>query len=502
MKKLAAVSLTALALAACTTAEGDEATLAIASAEDCAAINADMLGATEASSQWVEAGEELPAYCEVTAALSRAEGSNIGVVYRLPAEWNGKLLGLGGGGWAGNVTLMAAQQALSRGYATLQTDGGNEGTDVWANQWVAERPESATDFAHRAIHEMTVAGKQLAANFYGQEHERAYFQGCSTGGRMALMEAQRYPEDYDAISAGAPVYTLQTQTSAVFRNQTFAEGDGAAGFTPEDLQMVQDAALNACDANDGLEDGIINDPGSCQWQPSELQCEAGESENCLSAPQVAALDTIYEGTRASDESWAMLPMRRGGEGSWSFFVGTSGEGTDATGGGGIANLFPLIFGNRNVTLSDFGDAEYLTVRRSDFANMYEAKDPNLSPYFERGGRLLLWHGESDPGPSPVATNEYVEAVLEQNPRASDQFRYFTLPGVGHCAGGPGADQVDYLAALDEWVETGEAPQRLIGTKADGSLIRPHCAWPDVARFEGGDDADPNDPENWTCVPRA
>lgn len=502
MKKLAAVSLAALTIAACVQEDGDTASLTMASAQDCADFDASVLGAQDATSQWVEASEDLPAYCEVSATLSPAEGSAIGVVYRLPEAWNGKLLGLGGGGWAGNITLQAASGGLANGYATLQTDGGNAGTDVWNNGWIVERPESAIDFSHRAVHEMTVAGKSVASSFYGREHDRAYFQGCSTGGRMALMEAQRYPTDYDAIIAGAPVYTLQVQTSAVFRNQTFAAGGGAGGFSTEDLQLVQSSALAACDANDGLEDGLINNPRTCDWQPAALQCEGDKTASCLSAPQVTALNAAYDGARASDGSWSMFPMSRGGEAGWAFFVGTDGAGNDATGGGGLANLAPLFFGQQQVDFGAFSDSNYLAVRNSEFAELYEAKNPDLSEFFANGGRLMLWHGESDPGPSPIGSTDYALAVAAQNPAAADQFRYYTLPGVGHCAGGPGADLVDYVAAMDDWVDSGEAPERLIGTKADGSITRPHCAWPNVARFEGDVDTDANDPDNWMCVPRS
>ncbi|GAA0281736.1 tannase/feruloyl esterase family alpha/beta hydrolase [Alteraurantiacibacter aestuarii] len=501
MKKIATVSLAALALASCSDATPEPAALTMATAEDCANFDVSVLGGQDGSATWVEAAEEMPAFCEISATLTPVEGSTIGVVYRLPEAWNGKLLGLGGGGWAGNVTIQAAGEGLAKGYATLQTDGGNAGTDVWANSWVAERPASAEDFSHRAVHEMTVAGKSVASSFYGREHDRAYFQGCSTGGRMALMEAQRYPTDYDAIIAGAPVYTLQVQTSAVFRNQTFAAGGGAGGFSMEDLQLVQSSVLAMCDAADGLEDGIVNDPASCGWQPASLQCEAGKTATCLTAPQVTALQTIYDGVRASDGSWSMLPMRRGGEAGWSLFVGTDGAGNDATGGGGLANLAPLFFGSEKVSFSAFTDANYLAVRASPFAAMYEAKDPDLSAFFANGGRLMLWHGESDPGPSPVGTLDYAQAVMAGNAAAAEQFRYFTLPGVGHCRGGPGADMVDYVSAMDDWVSSGEAPARLIGTKADGSITRAHCAWPNVARFEGEGAGDANDPDKWTCVPR-
>jgi feruloyl esterase len=193
-------------------------------------------------------------------------------------------------------------------------------------------------------------------------------------------------------------------------------------------------------------------------------------------------------------------MSRGGEAGWAAFVGTAGDGRDATNGGGLGGLLPLIFGSRPVTLAGLTLEDVQQVRRSEFAQMYEAKDPYLAPFFRSGGKLLLWHGESDPGPSPVATNDYFRAVLARAPAARSQARYFLYPGVGHCAGGPGADQVRLLDALEAWDETGQAPDVLIGTKANGSLTRPHCAWPNVARYKGTGDA--NDQASWQCVPRA
>jgi feruloyl esterase len=500
MRLLATVALVALA-AGCTATPADEGPAAasfpaLAGADRCASVTPAMLGATSASGKWVEETTALPGFCEVTATLSPVSGSSIGVVYRLPASWNGKVLGFGGGGWIGNVALQTAAEGLRKGYATLQTDGGHPIGGVWDNAWAAD-PEKARDFSYRAIHEMTAAGKKLAAAYYGQPHRRAYFQGCSTGGRMALMEAQRFPDDYDLISAGAPVYTLQTQTSAVLRNQTFAKNAG--GFTAADLQLAQDGALKACDAHDGLADGLINDPRQCNWDPAEIQCMGDKRDTCLSPGQVTALRTAYEGIRAPDGEWAMLPMSRGGEAGWAAFVGTSGA-PDATNGGGLGGLWPLIFGNRPVDLPGMTLADVQQVRSSEFAQWYEARNPNLSAFFRSGGKLLLWHGESDPGPSPVATNEYFRSVLAVAPAASSQARYFLYPGVGHCAGGPGADQVRVLDALEAWDETGQAPDILIGTKANGSLTRPHCAWPNVARYRGSGDA--NDPASWQCVPRA
>jgi feruloyl esterase len=499
MRIVATAALAAL-VAACTsqTADGPSPASfpALAGADRCAAVTPAMLGASSASGKWVEEANGLPGFCEVTATLSPVAGSNIGVVYRLPASWNGKVLGFGGGGWIGNVALQTASEGLRKGYATLQTDGGHPIGNVWDNSWAANE-EQAKDFSFRAIHEMTAAGKELVAAYYGQPHRRAYYQGCSTGGRMGLMAAQRYPDDYDLISAGAPVYTLQTQTSAVLRGQTFARNAG--GFSAGDLQLAQTAALAACDANDGLEDGLINDPRQCRWDPAEIQCTGGKTERCLSAPQVAALRTAYEGVRAPDGEWAMLPMSRGGEAGWAAFVGTAGDGRDATNGGGLGGLWPIIFGNRPVDLAGMTLEDVMQVRRSAFAQMYEAKDPDLRPFFRSGGKLLLWHGESDPGPSPVATSDYFEAVLARAPAARSQARYFTLPGVGHCAGGPGASRVAWLDALEGWDETGRAPDVLLGGGPAG-MVRPHCAWPEVAHFRGSGGA--NDPASWQCVRRA
>lgn len=502
MRLLATVALAALA-AGCTTQEqgsrvAAEAFRQLASPDRCGAVTASPLGATQASGKWVPAAEGLPAYCEVTATLSPVPGSTIGTVYRLPAEWNGKVLGFGGGGWIGNIALPTAAEGLRKGYATLQTDAGHPITNVWDNSWAAN-PEAARDFSYRGIHEMTVAGKKLVESFYGRPHRRAYYQGCSTGGRMGLMEAQRFPDDYDMISAGAPVYTLQTQTSAVLRNQTFSRDGG--GFTAADLQLAQTAALNACDADDGLKDGLINDPRQCSWDPATIQCAGAKTDSCLSAPQVTALRTAYQGIRAPDGEWAMLPLNRGGEAGWAAFVGTAGTGQDATNGGGLGGLLPLIFPDRQVTLAGMTLADVMQVRRSPFAAMYEAKDPDLRAFFRSGGKLLLWHGESDPGPSPVATTDYFRQVLARAPAASANARYYLYPGVGHCAGGPGADQVALLDALESWDDSGRAPEVLVGRKGNNNpLVRPHCAWPNVARYKGSGDA--NDPASWQCAARA
>jgi len=345
---------------------------------------------------------------------------------------------------------------------------------------------------------MTVAGKALVKAYYGRAQDRAYFNGCSTGGRMALMEAQRFAEDYDGIIAGAPVYSLQVQSSAVLRNNGFAR-PGAA-FTPALLKLVNDSVLKACDAKDGLADGLIAQPRACGWKPAVLACKPGQkADTCLSKAQVSALETMYAGVRAPDGSWAQLPLSKGGETLWGMFINVSGGGTTQSTGGGMPGLTKLLFGERQVDFSRLDpNKDVPEARASAFAKMYEATNPDLSAFFARGGRLILWHGESDPGPSPVGTLDYARAVAKADAKgAAEHLRTYILPGVGHCRGGPGADLVDWLGALDGWVDKGQAPGTLVATRDDKSKTRPVCVWPQVAHYSGKGDA--NDPASWRCV---
>jgi feruloyl esterase len=449
---------------------------------DCTALNGKSLSGAPIVARYVAAS----AFCEVSATLSPVVGSHIGVVYRLPDQWNGKLLGLGGGGWAGNLRLAAAAPGLARGYATAQTDGGHPGTNVWDTDWTSD-PEAVTDFAWRAIHEMTVAGKKLVELRYGRAQERAFYQGCSTGGRQGLMEAQRFPDDYDGIIAGAPVYTLQVQSSAILRNRLFGGGNG---FTMATLKLVNDAVLKACDKQDGIADGILADPRRCRWDPATLACPPGAANatGCLTAGQVATLRRAYDGERAPDGSWAALPLQRGGETGWSRFIDAAGTGVDATRGGGMMGLGPLLFGDRPIDMAALTPAEVPVARASAFAKTYEAADPDLRRFMAHGGRLILWHGLSDPGPSPINTIAYYEQIRGVDRTSADSHvRLFLNPGVEHCGGGPGADQPDTLTALESWVERGRPPGVVLAARADRTLSRPLCPYPSRPLYDGKGD---------------
>ena len=444
---------------------------------------------TSAAMVVADPAKGLPAYCEVTAVVTPVAGSNIGVVVRLPEAWNGKMLGLGGGGWAGNVRLDAAAPGLKTGYATAQTDGGHATTGPWDTAW-ASNPESITDFAYRAIHQMTAVGKLVVARYYGKPETKAYYQGCSTGGRQGLMEVQRFPDDYDGVIAGAPVYNLLVQTSAVIRDHVFTAP--GAGFTAAQLSLVNRTVLGACDAKDGLADGVIADPGACAWDPAELQCKAGAAagSDCLSEGQVNALRTAYRGVQTIDGRTAAWPLSRGGEVGWSLFISTSADKPDASNGGGLGGLAGPILGDPKFDMGKFDpDTDLAKVRSSAFAHAYEANDPTISTFVDRGGKLLMWHGLSDPGPSPVGTIAYYRQVESAVPAADSGVRLFLAPGVYHCGGGPGPDRMDLLGALDRWVQTGQAPQTLLATKADGKISRPLCAYPAEAHYKGAGDPD-------------
>jgi feruloyl esterase len=444
----------------------------------------EVTGATE-----VAAANGRPAFCEVQAVIRPVAGSEIGVVYRLPLNWNGKVLALGGGGWMGNVTLQAASEGLTRGYATLQTDAGHTtGTVFDATPWAINADGTANrvkleDFSHRAIHLMTDRGKQVVAAHYGRAPSRAYYQGCSTGGRMGLMEVQRYPQDFDGVIAGAPVHTLQTQTSAQLRTNAFAAP--GAQLRPAHLALLTKSVLAACDAKDGAGDGVLRDARACDFDPGVLQCAGAAGDDCLTAPQVAALRKVYAGEKARDGSIASYPLEKGGESGWARFVATAGGGDAGTNSGGMHALRVALLGDADFDLARFTAEDVAKVRSSWLGRMYEANNPDISAFAARGGKLLLWHGVNDPGPSARATVEYFEAASKATARAGDAMKLFLLPGVAHCSGGAGPDRVDWITVLENWVEKGQAPQEVPATKANSNLAWNLCAYPKLPTGQAG-----------------
>lgn len=464
--------------------------------------------------------QNLPAFCRVTGVLQPSTDSHILFEVWLPASgWNGKLQGVGNGGYAGNMDYGGLSGAVSRGYAAAATDTGHSGSGIDAS-WALGHPEKIVDFGSRAIHETAVKAKLIIPAFYGSGPRRAYFSACSTGGRQALMEAQRYPEDYDGIIAGAPANYWTHLMAGFVWNSVATLSDDKAYIPASKLPTIEAAALAACDELDGIKDGVIDDPTRCRFDPSKLLCQGAENAACLTAPQIEALRKIYDGPRDSKgESLfpGYLPGGETGPGGWSAWI---------TGAAPKASLH-YAFGTQffsNMVYSDAGwdyksfDAGAATrAADSRMGPILNAINPDLSRFRARGGKLIIYHGWSDTAIAPVnSINYYKSAVAKAGAKEAEKFlRLFMVPGMQHCGGGPGPDSFGQSGAaqgdashnlgkaLEQWVEEGVAPDRIIATKFKAGTppvpvrTRPLCRYPQVAQWKQSGSTD--DVANFTCA---
>ena len=447
--------------------------------------------------------KQLPAFCEVHATISPVPKSEIGAIYRLPKEWNGKVLGIGGGGFAGNLRIEAAADGLARGYAVIQNDMGHPSESALDPLFAIDahgKPnvDGIIDFGHRATHLATTVGKDIAAQLYGRAPQRAYWQGCSTGGRQGLAEVQRYPTDYDGVIAGAPVYTPLTYANAMLRVQAF-HAKPESNLLPEHVPLIHDAVMAACDARDGVKDGILTDPRSCSWDPGVLACSAGASgAACLTPAQVETVRRVYAGAKTNDGRFALMPLMRGGESDWvARMIGTPAQPLGVNAVLGAPFMAYIVKADPKYDFMTFDPERDMAALDGGIAAAeVHQQNPDIAAFVGRGGKLLLWHGFNDPGPSPLSTIAYFAAVNGKVPAAKDSVRLFLAPGVLHCRGGAGPDQIDTLTAMEQWVEHGEAPTRIIATKASSPLSRPLCPYPLEAKYQGSGDT--NDAANFEC----
>jgi feruloyl esterase len=475
-----------------------------------AAVSIPDTSIVSAKSVPANASTGTPSFCEVQATLSPVVGSRIGAVYRLPSNWNGKILGIGGGGSAGNVTLEAAAEGLARGYAVVQNDLGHSGTSATDWSFAVKAPgqpntEAIIDFGHRATHTATVVGKDLVSRFYQRPARHSYWQGCSTGGRQGLAEVQRYPADYDGVIAGAPVYSPLVYSNAILRVQTF-HAKPESNLLPAHVPLIQKAVLAACDVKDGVVDGILNDPRACTWDPGELACKgpstslrtSAASAECLTPAQVETVRRAYAGVKTRDGRSVAMPLMRGGESDWvARMIGTpqAPRGVNAVLGAPFASYVVMADPAYDIMKFD-PERDMAALNRGLAAEHVHQQNPDISAFVERGGKLLLWHGFNDPGPSPLSTIEYFDAVKATVPAATDAVRLFLAPGVLHCRGGAGPDRFDALTALENWVEKGTAPASMLATKANSPLSRPLCPYPQLPRYKGSGDT--NDASSFVC----
>ena len=464
--------------------------------------------------------KKLPAFCRVSAVARPSADSEIKIEVWLPASgWNGRLRGNGNGGFAGEIDYLSLAAAIGHGYASAGTDTGHSASGIDA-RWALGHPEKVIDFGYRAIHEMTQTAKAAAKAFYGKEPQRSYFASCSNGGRQALMEAQRFPEDYDGILAGAPAnFWTHLLTSALWDAQATTKDD--ASYIPSSkLPAIARAVNAACDAQDGVADGILNDPRQCRFDPASMQCQNGDAATCLTKPQATALKKLYEGARDADGRRifpGFLPGAEEGEGGWSTWI------TGSAPGNGLLFVFDNgFFANMVYEKPDWDYktadlAAALKEAERKTARALDATDPDLKAFKQRGGKLILWHGWNDPGITPLSTIEYYESVVAaMGPKEADSFvRLYMAPGVQHCAGGPGpnsfgqsgdtrpADPRHSLQlALERWVEEGAAPSAIVATRygaAEVKATRPLCPYPATAAYKGAGDT--SDAASFTCLAR-
>ena len=432
----------------------------------------------------------LAAHCRVRGRIE----PSIGFEVWLPAaiDWNGRFLAVGGGGFAGSISYGRMAPLLNQGYATASTDTGHE---AGAFEWLAD-DALLRDFAYRAIYEMTAKAGVIVANFYERPADYRYFNGCSRGGNEGLMEAQRFPGDYDGIVAGAPanafVELRTTQLWGARSAQPFANGQSLLG--PDALALVTAAATAQCDTLDGVADGVLEDPRRCNFDPGRLQCGFSNAGSCLTAPQVSAIRNIYQGPNDPATGPIAPGLAVGSEPQWIF-----------TSRADLSRITLEFF--RRVVFDDpfwnwrsFDFSLDHSFTEQEAAWLLNATSPDLSDYRDRGGKLLLYHGWNDASISPEATIAYYEDVeaalaLEPNPLdiATGEFaRLFMVPGMAHCAGGIGTSEFDAQRAIENWVERGIAPDRIEAERVENGQVvrtRPLCPYPQTARYRGTGNSD-------------
>jgi feruloyl esterase len=435
----------------------------------------------------------VPEFCRVTATISPSSDSEIKMEIWLPASgWNQKLQVVGNGGWAGTIGLNNLAEGVKDGYATAGTDTGHAGN---TGSFALGHPEKLIDFAYRSEHETTVKGKAITEAFYGSAPKLSYWNGCSTGGRQALKEAQKYPNDFDGIIAGAPANRNLTQ----FWDGVLMFKEPGAQIPASKLPMLHQAVVNACDAKDGLKDGQITDPRKCDYDPKELLCKGEDGPNCLTAKQVETARGIWSPVKDPKTGREFGPaLPRGSELTWGFM----GNGPDPY-NVALDQLKYIVFQDPNWDWHTFDLArDGARYWQPQYLEM-NATDPNLKPFFSHNGKLLMYQGYSDPNVSPFQTIAYFQQVVDNAggaAKASDNVRLFFAPGMGHCGGGDGPNDFDKIHALESWVEKGQAPQSLIATqRKDGSVTRtrPLCPFPQVAKYKGTGSID--DAASFSCA---
>jgi feruloyl esterase len=432
----------------------------------------------------------------------------------LPERWNGKYYFVGVGGLGGAIGSLDA--GLARGYASASTDTGHKADDpAWETNMAAK-----IDYGHRGTHVTAVAGKALTASFFGRRPEHAYFNGCSNGGRQAMMEVQRYPEDFDGIIAGDPATgtPMQVGRALVFQ-QILLHPER---YIPiEKVELLSKATVAACDAADGLKDGLVSDPRKCSFNPETLKCASGDAPNCLTPPQLETVKQMYTPVKGPDGKIYTegFPMgHEGGQTGWQAWTigrvppARQADGTLAFGAANAPSGYRLSESNMRFLALDSSDPSFNwktlkfpqdLPRLKAMTEVLSPLNPDLKPFMQRNGKLIMYHGWSDPAISAYGSIDYYEAMTKAvgGPKQAESFsRLYLVPGMHHCSGGPGPNAFDVLSALEAWVEKGTAPTSIVASHSTNGAVdrtRPLCPYPQVAQYTGSGSID--DAANFRCV---
>ncbi len=466
----------------------------------------------------VAAGEGVPEYCRVDGYVT-TPGNTVNFGLGLPSmpSWNRKLLFIGNGGFAGSIASLTP--GLMRNYATASTDTGHQGSAIDAS-WALNNLPKKIDYAYRGVHVSAVAAKALTRGYYEHRARFSYFSGCSNGGRQAMQEVQRYPSDFDGVISGDPV--MGALMLGFNWNQQVLLATPERYLPASKLTLITDAVLAECDAKDGLQDGLIDDPRKCNFDLATLQCPGEEAPDCLTAAQIDSVSKVYAGPTNSAGELLFPGFTVGSEappGGWETWINGSvppfirEDGTLAT------NSLQFAFNDGYLRYLAFDDPTF-DLRTFDFDTDPERTrwideelvpaETDLSTFRNHRGKLLMYHGWADPGLTPLESVDYYRDVFstmssgedsgEHHRSTTNFFRLFMAPGMYHCAGGPGPNQFDTLAALEQWVEHGRAPTRIVASHSTGGTVdrtRPLCPYPQVERYTGKGSID--DEENFFCA---
>jgi len=442
-----------------------------------------------------QAFADLPAFCRVSATIKPSSDSDIKAEIWLPISgWNGKFQQVGNGGWAGTIQYGPLAAALRRGYAAASTDTGHVGGNA---QFALGHPEKLIDFGYRAVHETAVQSKATIAAYYGSAARLSYFNGCSNGGRQGFQEAQRYPQDFDAIISGAPAYDWLNMGIHLVSIAQANLSDPASTIPPSKYSVLHQAAVEACDAIDGVKDGLIGDPTPCRFDPKVTECKGTDGPACLTTAQVETAKRIYAPVKDPKTGQQISPgLEPGSELQWAGQVGGPRP-------FGVADdLFKyVVFQDPNWDFRALDLSKHLEPAGKADNGTLGAASPNLKEFVGRGGKLLIYHGWADQivaSGTSIAYFKNLQKALGAS-QVGNSVRLFMAPGMAHCGGGEGPNTFDMVTAIEQWRENGKAPTQIAASHlTDGKVdrTRPLCPYPQVAQYKGAGSTD--QAENFIC----